>query len=107
MEIGTYCIFCPCPLFEGLFTSVPHNLEGFLEAHRTSHSGAGRVSPDVQDERHVVVKNIGLRGRQTGYDLRLLLTGISLVVQWLKLHAPNAEGPGLIPGEGIRFHRQN
>ena len=44
-----------------------------MEAHRTSHSGAGRVSPDVQDERHAVVKNIGLRGRQTGSDLRLLL----------------------------------
>ena len=27
-----------------------------------------------------------------------------LVVQWLKLHAPNAEGPGLIPGQGTRSH---
>ena len=67
MEIGTYYIFYPCPLFEGHFTNAPHNIEGFLEAHWTSHSGAGRVSPDVQDERHVVVKNIGLRGRQTGF----------------------------------------
>jgi len=65
MEIGTHYIFCPCPLFEGHFTNAPHNVEGFLEAH--SHSGACRVSPHAQDERHVVVKNIGLRGRQTGF----------------------------------------
>ena len=28
----------------------------------------------------------------------------SLVVQWLRLHAPNAGDPGLIPGQGTRFH---
>ena len=30
--------------------------------------------------------------------------GTSLVVQWLRLHAPNAEGPGSIPGQGTRSH---
>ena len=30
--------------------------------------------------------------------------GASLVVQWLKLHSPNAGGPGSIPGQGIRSH---
>ena len=29
--------------------------------------------------------------------------GISLVVQWLRLHAPSAGGPGSIPGQGTRF----
>ena len=29
-------------------------------------------------------------------------TGTSLVVQWLRLHAPNAGGPGSIPGQGTR-----
>ena len=29
-------------------------------------------------------------------------TGTSLVVQWVKLHAPNAGGPGSIPGQGTR-----
>ena len=29
-------------------------------------------------------------------------TGTSPVVQWLRLHAPNAGGPGLIPGRGTR-----
>ncbi|TEA42632.1 hypothetical protein DBR06_SOUSAS1610130, partial [Sousa chinensis] len=26
----------------------------------------------------------------------------SLVAQWIGLHAPNAGGPGLIPGQGTR-----
>ena len=30
----------------------------------------------------------------------LKLTGTSLVVQWLRLCAPNAGGPGSIPGQG-------
>ena len=30
--------------------------------------------------------------------------GTSLVVQWLRLHAPNAGGLGLIPGRGARSH---
>ena len=29
--------------------------------------------------------------------------GTSLVVQWLKLHDPNAGGPGMIPGQGTRY----
>ncbi|TEA33367.1 hypothetical protein DBR06_SOUSAS8010242, partial [Sousa chinensis] len=28
----------------------------------------------------------------------------SLVVQWLRLHAPNAGGPGSIPSWGTRSH---
>ena len=30
--------------------------------------------------------------------------GTSLVVQWLRLCAPSAEGPGWIPGRGFTFH---
>ena len=30
--------------------------------------------------------------------------GASLVVQQLRLHIPNVEGPGSIPGQGTRFH---
>ena len=26
------------------------------------------------------------------------------MVQWLRLHIPNAEGPGLIPHQGTRSH---
>ena len=33
-----------------------------------------------------------------------MIEGTSLVVQWLELCAPNAEGLGLIPGQGTRSH---
>ena len=32
------------------------------------------------------------------------IVGTSLVVQWLRLRAPNARGPGSIPGQGTRSH---
>ena len=32
--------------------------------------------------------------------------GTSLVVQWLRLCTPSAEGPGSIPRQGTRFHMQ-
>ena len=32
------------------------------------------------------------------------MTGTSLVVQWVRLHTPNAGGPALIPGWGTRSH---
>ena len=34
--------------------------------------------------------------------LQTCLTGTFLVVQWLRLQAPSAEGPGSIPGQGTR-----
>ena len=34
-------------------------------------------------------------------------SGISLVVQQLRLHAPNSKGPGSIPSEGTRSHLFN
>ena len=33
-----------------------------------------------------------------------IVEGTSLVVQWLRLLAPNAGGPGSIPDQGTRFH---
>ena len=30
--------------------------------------------------------------------------GTSLTVQWLRLHAPNTGGPGLVPGQETRSH---
>ena len=33
-----------------------------------------------------------------------LTLGTSLVVQWLRLHAPNAGGLGSIPGQGTGSH---
>ena len=37
-------------------------------------------------------------------SLQEVVPGASLVAQWLRLHAPNAGGPGLIPGQGTRSH---
>ena len=34
----------------------------------------------------------------------IVVLGTSLVVQWVRLHAPNAGGPGSIPGQGTRSH---
>ena len=31
----------------------------------------------------------------------------SLVVQWLRLRAPNAGGPGMIPGQGTRSRSED
>ena len=31
------------------------------------------------------------------------MQGTSLVVQWLRLHIPNAGDPGSIPGQGTRY----
>ena len=43
---------------------------------------------------------IGLFGKCVLKDLRV---ETSLMVQWLRLHAPNARGPVWIPGQGTRF----
>ena len=32
------------------------------------------------------------------------MEGTSLVVQWVRLHTPNAGGLGSIPGQGTRSH---
>ena len=34
----------------------------------------------------------------------MLMSGTSLVVQWLRLRAASARGPGSIPGQGTRSH---
>ena len=33
-----------------------------------------------------------------------MASGTYLVAQWIRLHAPNAGGPGLIPGRGTGSH---
>ena len=49
------------------------------------------------------------RERQIPYDITYMWnlkydTGTSLVVQWLRLHAPNAGSLGSISGQGTRSH---
>ena len=45
-----------------------------------------------------------LRAASAVFSLLEASYGTSLVVQWLRLHAPNAGGPGSIPGQGTRSH---
>ena len=37
-------------------------------------------------------------------DQNIKRYGTSLVAQWIRLRAPNAGGPGSIPGQGARSH---
>ena len=39
---------------------------------------------------------------QLHYFLKKEHLGASLVVQWVRPHAPSAKGPGSIPGQGTR-----
>ena len=41
---------------------------------------------------------------EPGIDIKEVISGTSLVVQWLRLCAPNAVGVGSIPGQGTRSH---
>ena len=63
--------------------------------------------------------NICLAGPESGHQTHCLwgqwikncllsknCWGTSLVAQWLRLCIPNGGGPGLTPGQGIRFHLQ-
>ena len=38
------------------------------------------------------------------HDLKKEVERTSLVAQWIRLWAPNAGGPGSIPGQGTRSH---
>ena len=47
----------------------------------------------------------GTGQRDGNGEQKWLVHGVLLVVQWLRLCAPNAGGLGSIPGQGPRFHR--
>ena len=63
-------------------------------------------SPSVQHEEEDI--KVGLESESTKPQDRhqevLHCEGTSLVVQWLRLHAPNARGLGWIPGQGAITH---
>ena len=51
---------------------------------------------------------MSMKGEANKYGITLKrsqpILGTSLVVQWLRLHAPNVGGLGSIPGQGTRSH---
>ena len=65
-----------------------------------------RILGSLHCEGGVFKKYSGLeesqRGEKTAFKTGIL--GTSLVVQWLRLWAPNAGGPGSILGQGTRSH---
>ena len=54
--------------------------------------------------RHDTIKLLEKNTGQTFSDTNGTNVGTSLVVQWLRLRAPNAGGRGSIPGQGTRSH---
>ena len=59
------------------------------------------AQPKVEEN---VFKILELNEFENNISMLKLFRGASLVVQWLRHEAPNAGGPGSIPGQGTRFH---
>ena len=88
------CIYIACTLF------------------LTSHNSADWVPFEILIQRKTILDKDGKSHAQTdkvkclpfSYSTVNVKVGTSLVVQWLRLHAPNAGGLGSIPGRGTRSH---
>ena len=62
---------------------------------------------ECKEELKSLLMNVKEESAKSGLKLNTQKTkimGTSLVVQWLRPCAPNAAGPGLIPGQGSRSH---
>ena len=60
------------------------------------------VNCDVSNKANVLFLNILYFAIHSVKYLNVFKT--SLVVKWLRLHAPNSGGLGIIPGQGTRSH---
>ena len=72
--------------------------------HMDSRGSDTKVNkmPPVSQKGHPQVE---ARDPGIGYlDTLKSILRTSLVVQWVRLHTPNAGGPGSIPGRGTRSH---
>ena len=61
-------------------------------------------SPQGHKEMDITAQKTFLMSRNRKSLINKGPPGTSLVVQWLRFHAPNAAGPGLIPGQGTRSY---
>ena len=57
---------------------------------------------EIKEELKSLLKKVKEESGKPG--LKFSIQGTSLVVQWLRLCTPKAEGLGLIPGQGTRSH---
>ena len=64
--------------------------------------GTGRHIHRSRDHRSVDEAGTIKKGRTKRE--RIVILGLPLEIQWLRLYASNAEGPGSIPGQGTRYH---
>ena len=62
------------------------------------------IRPDGEKKAYVQLLTMMLRMLTTKLGLSKVSPGISLLVQWLRLCTPNAEGLSWIPGQGTRSH---
>ena len=71
---------------------IPQNIPGFLQGKKKKRQRNKNSFPPLMSRLLPCLLKNDWRG------------GTSLVVQWLRLHAPNAGGMGSIPGQGTRSH---
>ena len=101
--------------FHGQRRLVGYSLGGSKElsmiehAHTHSSFTLQIISTMIRFCSHEILKNLrpSFTSAQKSANLssKKEITGISLVVQWLRLCANSAGGPSSIPGQGTRSHR--
>ena len=77
---------------EGTLSNSLYDASISLIPHQTKTLQKGKFQANNADEH-------GYKNPQQN-----ILAGTSLVVQWIRLRAPNAGGLGSIPGQGTRSH---
>ena len=60
--------------------------------------------PPLPTTSHLIIIHMTFLSLQGFQAVKTLCAGTSLVVQWLRLHIPNAGSLGSIPGRRTRFH---
>ena len=58
------------------------------------------ILSQTEKDKYFMISHMWNLKNHTNESLHKIETGTSLVVQWLRLHAPNAGGPGFDPWSG-------
>ena len=95
-----------------LASCLPRQSISFLPCLTFTHSSSFNITDKCCNEliltfsiaECIFREGCGSPSWQFSLVLKTEILGISLVVQWLELHIPNAGGLGSIPGQGTRSH---